>query len=427
MNIEKLPKSKVKFSLTVNKDEFEDALDYAFDIVKEKVEVKGFRKGHVPRSLFENKFGVESLYEEALNKLISDKYYQAVVENKLDVVGQPNIDLDVKNIERGKDFSFTCEVSVRPEVELGEYKNIEVKKMNLEVSDKDIEEQINSLLESKASLKAKEDAVLENGDTAIFDFNGFIDGKEFEGGKADNFQLEIGSKHFIPGFEEQMVGLKPGEEKDINVKFPEDYHSEAHRGKDAVFKIKLHEIKVKDKPELTDELVKDLKIENVNTVEEYKKYLKENKEKQLELEEKNRVLEDVLKKVIKNSKFEVPNEMYDYEKNNLRQRQENQAKQYGIDLKTLLQITNKPEEVFEMELAKEAKKKVDYDLIIDAIIKKENFEISDEDVENRYNEFSKMYNQSVEDLKKQVETESIKYDIKYQKVLDLLIDNAKFI
>ena len=245
MKVEKLNTNRANYHFTVTTEEFENGLDHAFEHVSKDLEVKGFRKGKVPRNIYETKFGVESLYEEALNHVFHHKYHEATADQTYQIVGEPNVDLDIKAIKRGESFDFSFDVAIKPDVELGQYKAIEVKPLDDSVSDDDVKAEISRILKSKSNLEPKTEGTLEKGDTAIFDFEGFLKGVAFEGGKAENHQLEIGSNQFIPGFEEQMVGMTLGEEKDINVTFPEAYQAENLAGQEVTFKIKLHEIKTK--------------------------------------------------------------------------------------------------------------------------------------------------------------------------------------
>ncbi|MFW6273183.1 MAG: trigger factor, partial [bacterium] len=230
LKIEKQSGSRVKFDVNVSAEKFEEGLDHAFKIENEKVEIKGFRKGKAPRKVYENKYGIESLYNEAIQYVLQDTYYNAVVDNKIDVVAQPKIDLDPNTITRGEDFTYGVTVAIRPEIKLGDYKNLKVSVVPAKASDSEVEAEIERKLEQNAEMVLKEEGTLEKGDTAVFDFSGSVDGEKFEGGSAENYELEIGSGQFIPGFEEQMIGMKPEEEKEVTVTFPEDYQQESLAG-----------------------------------------------------------------------------------------------------------------------------------------------------------------------------------------------------
>lgn len=268
MKIEKLENGKVKFTFEVTPHEFDHGLEHAYDHVKADVELKGFRKGHVPRNMYETKYGVESLYEDALNHVLSHKYNE-VQQSEYDVVGQPTIDVDFKKISKTESFEVSLISAVKPDVVLGAYKGIEVKAASVLVTDDEVDAEIKHLLSQHGTLEPKEGS-LEIGDTAIFDFEGFLKGEPFEGGKAENYELEIGSGQFIPGFEEQMVGLNVGDEKALQVTFPENYQAENLKNQEVTFNVKLHDIKKMTYAELNDAFVESLKKENITTVEQLK-------------------------------------------------------------------------------------------------------------------------------------------------------------
>ncbi len=293
MKVEKLTTNRVKFTFEVTPHEFDHGLDHAFEHVQKDVEIKGFRKGHVPRNIYETKFGVESLYEDALNHVLHHKYHEAQNHPDYEIVGQPEVDVDFTKIKRGEVFEVSLIAPVKPEVTLGAYKGLEVKAIKTNVTASEVNAEIKNLLTANSELTPK-DGPIELGDTAIFDFEGFLDGVPFEGGKAENHSLEIGSNQFIPGFEEQMVGLKSGDEKDLNVTFPEQYQAANLAGKPVVFKIKLHEVKAKAAVELNDEFVKSLNKENVTTVEELKASTKKELEDKKKSEAEATITEQVM-------------------------------------------------------------------------------------------------------------------------------------
>ncbi len=423
--IEKLSKSRVKIEIDVSKEQFEHGLDHAFDKVKEDVEIKGFRKGKVTRKIYEQHKGVESLYEEALNHIIQDTYYDAIEAHNLEVVAQPKIDLDITKIERGKDFSYTATVAVKPEVKLGTYKGFEYEKESVDVSDEEIDKAMESLLNQNAELIIKEDGVLEKNDTAVFDFEGFVDGEAFEGGKAENHELQIGSGQFIPGFEDQMIGMKPGEERDVNVKFPDDYQAENLKGKDAVFKTKLHEIKFKQVPELNDAFVKDLDREGIDTVVGLKDAEKLKLVQQKEQTSQNKAIDFAVDQAAQNAEIEIPQEMIENEKNRMLDNTKRQAQQYGLDFETYLQFSGMNQEQFEAQLLKDAERSIRYNLTIEAIAKEENVEATDEEVESKFEELSKQYNMDVEQIKTQVNPDAVRQEVIFRKTIDWLVDTLK--
>lgn len=425
MKFEKLSTNRAKFTFEVTPHEFEHGLDHAFDHAVQNVEVKGFRKGKVPRNIFETKFGVESLYEDALNHVISHLYQQIFDEKSVVVVGEPQIDLDVKSIQRGQPFEVSIIVPVKPEVVLGAYKGVEAAKKNLVASDKEVEAEIKSLLSQNASLEVKESDVLENGDTAIFDFEGFVDDVPFDGGKAENYELVIGSGQFIPGFEDGMLGLRIGESRDVNVVFPKQYQAENLAGKPAVFKVKLHELKINKLEVLNDDFVIGLKREGVHTVEALRADIKQNLEKQKETSEADRITGTAVKFACDNATVDIPQEMIDQEITQLRKNVENQAKQYNIEFEMFVQLNGLTMEQFNSEMSKQAKDRVLTSLVIEAVAKKENIVASEAEIDVKYVEIAKMYKLSVADVKKQLEPEVVSNEITFNKAIDLLTSSVK--
>lgn len=425
MKFEKLSTNRAKFTFEVTPHEFEHGLDHAFEHAVQNVEVKGFRKGKVPRNIFENKFGVESLYEDALNHVISHLYQHIFDEKSVVVVGEPQIDLDIKSVKRGEAFSVSILVPIKPEVVLGDYKGVEVAKKNLEASDAEIEAEVKKLLAQNSSLEAKATDVLENGDTAIFDFEGFVDNVPFDGGKAENYELVIGSGQFIPGFEDGMLGLRIGESRDVNVQFPEQYQAEHLAGKPAVFKVKLHEIKVAKLEELNDAFVVGLKRDGVVTVEALKADIKSSLEKQKESSEADRVTGTAVKFACDNATVDIPQEMIDQEVNQLRKNVENQAKQYNIDFEMFVQLNGLTMDQFNAEMNKQAKERVLTSLVIEAVAQKENIVATEAEIDAKYEEIAQMYKLSVADVKKQLEPEVVTNEVTFNKAIDLLTASVK--
>ncbi len=423
--VENLGNSRVKIEVEVSPEQFEHGLDYAFDKIKDDVEIKGFRKGKVTREVYEKHKGVESLYEEALNHVIQETYSEVVQNENIMVVSQPKIDLDVTKVKKGEPFTYTATVATKPEVTLGQYKGFEFEKTDSEVSDEEVEKEIDQLREQNAELVVKEDGVVEDGDTAVFDFEGFIDGEAFEGGKAENHELEIGSGRFIPGFEEKMKGMKAGEEADIEVTFPEDYQAEHLAGKDATFKVKLHEVKVKEVPELNDDFVKDLDREGVESVEELKAQTRESLKEQKEKANENKAVDFAVDEASKNAEMEIAEEMIEEEKNRMKDNTKRQAQQYGIDLDTYLQLTGMDKEQFEENLRKDAERSIRYNLTIDAVAKEENIDATDEEVENKIKELAEQHNMDVEQVRQQVQDSAVKQEVIFRKTIDFLVDNLE--
>src|SRR5690554_6662023 len=424
MKFEHTKKNHVKFTFTVTPAEFAHALEHAFAHIKDDVEIKGFRKGKVTQKVYEQKYGETALYPEALNHAIGHKYNDALLVKDFTIVSDPmNVDLDFEKISRDKDFEVSFEVAIRPEVEIENYKGIEVKKVETEVSDKEITDHIDTLLAQNATLEPK-DGVIENGDTAIFDFEGFQDDVAFEGGKAENFSLEIGSGQFIPGFEEGMLGLKAGESRDVNVTFPEQYQAENLAGKDAVFKVKLHEIKTKKKNTLDDAWVQSLNRENVKTVDELKASIKNDLEASKAEQAKRELTDRVITEVVKLAKVDVPQAMFDTEIENFKRNVEQQAKQYQLDMDTFIQLSGLTKETFEEQAKQQAEKRVMQSLVIEAIAKKEKFTATDDELTARYEELANHYKMEVGEIKKYITDELVINDIAFEKAVAFLVENA---
>ncbi len=423
--IEELSNSRVKLTIDVTPEQFEEGLDKAFEKIKDDVEIKGFRKGKVTRKVYEQHKGVESLYEEALNHVVQETYVQAVMDNNLQVVSQPKIDLDINNVKKGEPFTYTAIVAVKPDVELGQYKGLEYEEPSDEVTEEEVNAEIQKLREQNAELIVKEEGALEEGDTAVFDFEGFLDGEPFEGGKAENHELEIGSGQFIPGFEEKMVGMKPGEEKEIEITFPEDYQAEHLAGKDTVFKVKLHEIKVKEVPELNDEFVKDLDKEGIETVEALKKDTRESLEKQKREANKNKAIDFAVDQASKNAEMNVPEEMIVEEKNRMMDNTKRQAQQYGLDLDTYLQLTGMDKEQFESNMMNDAERSIRYNLTLEAIGEEEGIKATEEEVNEKFEELAEQHNMDVEQVKSQVNPQAVEQEVVFRKTIDFLVDNLE--
>lgn len=421
--VDKISGSKVRIEIEVSAHHFEHGLDHAFEAVKGEVEIKGFRKGKVPRTMYEQQFGVESLYEEAINHVLQETYVNAVTEHNIEVVAQPKIDLDITKIERGKDFTYVAEVAVKPEITLGDYKGLKMAKQSEEVTEADIDLELDKLREQNAELVLKEEGTLSNGDTAIFDFKGSVDGELFEGGTAENYELKIGSGQFIPGFEEQMIGMAIGEEKDLNVSFPENYQAENLKGKDAIFHVKLHEMKVRELPELNDEFVKDLDKEGIETVEQLRADAKQRLSEALITKNKNERVDYVVTEATNNATFELPQEMIEDEKNRLMDNVAQQARQYNLDLDTYLQFSGITKEEFEKNLLKDAEKSLSYNLVIEAIGAAEGITATDEERDAKYQELADQYNMGIEQVKAAVNNYAIDSEVVYRKTIDFLVDS----
>lgn len=425
MKFEKIGTNYAKFTFSVTPEEFNHGLDHAFDHVKENVEVKGFRKGHVPRNIYEAKFGVESLYEDALNHVINHLYEDVFNEKSVTIVGEPKVDVDVAKISRDAAFDLSLTFPIKPEVTLGEYVGLEVEKKDLEITDEDVNKVIDELLSRNKTLIPKESDVLEDGDVSIIDFKGFLGEEAFEGGTAENYELKIGSNSFIPGFESQMIGMKTNEERDINVTFPEDYHAENLKGQAVTFKVKLHEIKVEEKEELTDEFVKTLEREGIETVEALLDDTKKNLREEREAREKNRVIGAAVKFAVDNATVDIPVEMIQQEAKNMKAQVESQAKQYNIELEMYVQFSGLTMEQFEADLNRQAQDRVLTSLVIEAIAEKEQFPVSKEEINAKYEEIASMYQLEVDQVKEQLSEDVIINEVRFNKTIDFLEASVK--
>ena len=423
MIVEKVSTNRVKYTFDVTPHEFEHGLDHAFEHVQKDVEVKGFRKGHVPRNIYESKFGVESLYEDALNHVLHHKMHEAQNHPDYEIVGQPKVEVDFNAIKRGETFQVALVAPVKPEVTLGQYKGIEVKAIKTDVTESEVNAEIKNLLTQGSELQPKEGS-LNFGDTAIFDFEGLLEGVPFDGGKAENYSLEIGSNQFIPGFEEQMVGMNPGEERSLNVTFPEKYQAENLAGKAVVFNVKLHEVKSKVEAELNDEFVKTLNKEGVTTVEELKVSTRKSLEDQKKNEAENTITEHVINAVLAQATMDIPQEMVDEEIAQARENVVNQAKQYGLELDMFLSLSGVNKEQFEKQLQEESLKRVKTTLVVEAVAKKEGLTANPEELAQKYEELSKRYNMPVEDIKKYIPENALQNDVILNKAYQLILDSA---
>lgn len=425
MAIEKIAGSKVKITFEVTSEKFEEALNKAFDVEKEKVTLKGFRKGQIPRSKYEKEFGVESLYQEAIMTLADEMYVKAVEENNLFVVGSPEIDLDFNNVKRGETFSFGIIVPVFPDIKLGEYKNIKATKMNLEATIEEINAEIESIRSQNTIVTPKENGTLENKDIAIFDFKGTLNGEAFQGGTAENYELEIGSGQFIPGFEEQMIGMKVGEEKTITVKFPEEYQATDLAGKEVQFELKLHEMKTKELPELNDDFVKDLNNPEAKTLDELKENVKKNIELKKKDAEKSRLADEIVDKVANNVEVEIPQSMIDTAINEEKASFERQVQQqYGMKFDEFKKIAQINEEEFMENLKTKATKRLKETLVLEAIIKEEKIAVTDEEIDKTFQEIAEMNKVDLDTVKAKINKNDIIFNISINKVIDYLIENA---
>ena len=407
-----------EIEIKIEKEDWTKALDKSFEKAKKNVKVDGFRKGMVPRNIFEKKFGKESLYEEAINVVLPDAYDKVFKENKdLVPIMQPSI--DIKEINEDS-VTFIFKITTKPEVKIKKYKGLNVKKEKAKVTKEEIDHQIEHLKEQYAEMIIK-DGKIENGDTAIIDFEGFKDDVPFDGGKGENYPLTIGSNTFIPGFEEQLIGLKAGEEKEVLVTFPEEYASEELKGQKAVFKVKVHEVKTKKLPEMDDEFFKDLGYDNVETEEQLRDLIKVDLEAKKDYENENKYVDELLNEVAKNTEVELPEELVHEEAHHMVHNYEEQLKMQGITLEMFYEFTHSDEHALIDQMMPEAEKRVKYRFILEEIVNLEKIEISDKEAEDHADEIAKQYNMKKEDLLKEYGgLEMLKYDMQMQKALDVI-------
>lgn len=412
-------------SVTVPAEKVDKAIDQAFKKVVKQINVPGFRKGKVPRQIFEQRFGVEALYQDAVDILLPEAYGEAIDETGIKPVDQPEI--NVTSIEKGEDMTFEANVVVEPEVELGDYKGLEIEKQDTELTEEEVQESIDHQLGHLAEMVVKEDGAVENGDTVNIDFDGYVDGEQFEGGQAEGYDLEIGSGSFIPGFEEQLVGVKAGEEKDVNVTFPEEYHAEELAGKEATFKTKVNEIKYKDVPELNDEIANELDAE-ANSVDEYKENVRKRLAEQKATDAENTQKEEAINKATNNTTIDVPEAMIKTELDRMVQEFGQRMQQQGLNLETYFQISGQDESQLREQMKDDAEERVKTNLTLTAIADAEEVEVSDADIDKELEKMSEQFNISVEDIKQTLgNTDIVKNDVRIQKVIDMLVEEAKLV
>jgi trigger factor len=422
--LEKLEKNQAVLTIEVDAEKVNQGLDAAFKKVVTKVNVPGFRKGKMPRQMFEKRFGVESLYQDAIDILLPEAYANAIVETGIEPVDRPEI--DVEQIEKGKSMIFKATVTVKPEVKLGEYKDLEVEAFDTNVTDEEVENELKSLQEKQAELVVKEEGTAAEGDTVVIDFEGFVDGAAFEGGKAENYSLELGSGSFIPGFEEQLVGAATGEEKDVEVSFPEEYHAAELAGKPATFKVKLHEIKGKELPALDDEFAKDAD-EEVETLDELKTKIKDRLTHDKEHQKEHHVRDTIVEKAAANAEIEVPDAMVDTEVDRMINEFEQRLQMQGMNLELYFQFSGQDEAALRGQMKEEAATRVRVNLTLEAIAKAENIEVTDEEVNAELEKMAEMYNMTVENIKAALggSLDGIKGDLQLKKAVDFLVENSK--
>ena len=415
--------NEVKLEITVEAKKFDETMKKIYFKTAKYFNIPGFRKGKAPMNIVERYYGTEIFYEDTFNEIAQETLEQAVEENKLDVVSRP--DIEVTQIGKGQDLIYTAIFQTKPEAKLGKYKGIEIKKIEYNVEDKDIEHELEHMQEHNSRLISIDDRPVEDGDITVIDFEGFVDGKTFEGGRAENYELTIGSKTFIPGFEDQIIGMKIDEEKDVNVTFPEEYFSKDLAGKEATFKVKLHEIKKKELPKLDDEFAKD--VSEFDTLKELKEDIKKKQQKQNDDKAKYETEDAVIKAVCENMKVEIPSGMVETEVDNMIKDIEQRLSYQGLKLEQYLQMMGKTTEEMRKEYEPQAIESIKSRLALEAVIKAEKIEATDEEVDEKMKEMAKNYGKENDEefMKNENVRNYIKEGLTSQKAMEFLVKNAK--
>ena len=423
LKVENLEHNMAKLTIEVSAEEFEEAIKHAYVKNKNKINIHGFRKGKAPQAMIEKMYGAGIFYEDAANELIP-KAYDAEIENcDLDLVSQPKI--DVVQIEKGKPFIFTAEVAVKPEVTLGAYEGVEVPKTEINVTDEEVDAEVDKEREKNSRTTTVEDRGVENGDMIKLDFDGSVDGVAFDGGKAENYDLTVGSGSFIPGFEEQLVGVKAGEEKEVKVTFPEDYHAKDLAGKEAVFKCKVNEIKVKELPEANDEFAQD--VSEFDTLAEYKEDLKKKLTERKEAAAKNAKEAAAVEAAVANAEMDIPDAMVDGQERQMANDFARRIQSQGLTVDQYFQFTGMTAEKLMDQMKPEALKRIKNSLVLEAIAAKENFEIAEEKIEEELKKMSEAYKMEVDKIKEALGEsglDQMKAELKIQAAVDFIRDKA---
>jgi len=419
---EKTEKNSVKLTIEIDAEEFDKSMQKAYLKNRKHITIPGFRKGRAPRKLIEQFYGEAIFYEDAANDIIFSTYDDAVKDTGIEPVSQPEI--DIVQIGDGQNFIYSADVTVKPEVELGEYKGIEIEKVEYNVTDDDVEDKISQIREENARLISIEDRPVQEGDRVTLDYKGMIDGEAFEGGSAENASLEIGSDTFIPGFEEQLLGMNIGDEKEINVTFPADYHVEELKGKEAMFKVNLKDIKEKELPELDDEFAKD--VSEFDTLDEYKADVKEKLEELAQNNMKAEMENNLLQKIVENANVDIPDPMIDSEIDRQINELDFTLRYQGLSLEQYLTFTGTSMDDIRSQYRDQAYNTVKLGLVLEKIGEVEEIEVDDDDLEKEFERLSEQYGRDVEDIKKDFEpnVEYIRGNLKTQKTVDFLMDNV---
>lgn len=423
MKVEKTENTnELKLTFNIPAEVFDEGMKKVYSKTAKYFNIPGFRKGKAPMKLVEKTYGSEIFYEDTFNEIVPEIFEKEVKEQNLEIVSKPNI--DIVEIGKGKELVFTAVVQVKPEVKLGKYKGVAVEKIEYKVTDEDIQKELEQMANRNSRLISIEDEPVAEKDIAVIDFEGFVDGVPFEGGKAEKHELEIGSKTFIPGFEDQVVGMKIGEEKDINVKFPEEYFSKELAGKDATFKVKLHEIKRKELPELDDEFAKD--VSEFDTIKELKDSIKEKLEEENANKAKYETEDKAIQAVCDATEIDIPSGMIETEIDNMVKDIETRLSYQGLDMKSYLQMIGKTEADMRKEFEEQAKKQVKSRLVLEAVVEAEKLEASIDEIEEKVSEMAKNYGKEAEELMKNEQLVNyIKDSMKAEKAVKFIVDNAK--
>jgi len=422
---EKIDKNEGVLTVEVEPERVDEALDRAFRKVVRQVTVPGFRKGKVPRKIFEARFGVEVLYEDAIELLLPETYQEAVKETNIEPVDRPHI--DVEQFEKGKPFIYKAKVTVKPEVKLGQYIGLQIPEKDFSVTEEDVQEELRKQQERVAELVPVEDGAVESGDYIRLDFQGFVDGESIEGGEGENYPLTVGSGTFIPGFEDQLIGMKPNEEKEIKVTYPEDYHVENLKGKEATFRVKVRDIKRKRLPELDDEFAKD--VSEFETLEELKEQIRKDLAERKAEERKQYLQDQALQLATENAEIDVPQAMIEHEIDHMVQEYSQQLRLQGLTLEQYLEITNTTNEQLRENFRETAEKRVRQSLVLEAVAKQENIEVTEEEIEAELQKWADQFQRSLEEIKELFEqnnsTETLANSIRIRKTLEFLVEKSE--
>lgn len=421
--VENLEKSMAKLTITVSAEDFEEAMNKSYNKNKGRINVQGFRRGKAPRKMIEKLYGPEIFYEDAANLLIPDAYGEAADDCDIEIVSRPEI--DVVEIGKGKEFVFTATVAVRPEVKLGDYKGVEIEKHEVTVEDADVDAELDRVREQNSRMVTVDDRAVQDGDTAVIDFEGFVDGVAFQGGKGEDYPLVIGSHSFIDNFEEQLIGMNVGAEAEINVTFPEEYHEESLKGQPAVFKVTVKEIKYKELPELDDEFASE--VSEFETMSEYKDSVRKNLTERKEAEVKRIKENEAVGKAVENAEIDVPDPMISEQVNQMVQEFASRLSQQGLSFDQYVQMTGMTPEALMEQMRPDAEKRIRTRLTLEAVVAAEGFSADAEEVENEIVKMAEMYQMDADKMKEMMgdaEREQISLDLAVQKAVDLIVNEA---